>query len=72
MYNLLLKMESELNSIAEKKSAVLADVTITSKSKYIQITELDMRHATLRQLMQSYISLQLKFTELIGGYNINY
>lgn len=72
MNDLRAKMEAELNEIPAKKTAILSDVTLTNQKKYVKISELELKHTTLRQLLQGYITLQNKFRELTGEYTVNY
>lgn len=72
MNDLQAKMEAELNEIAAKKTAILSDVTLTNQKKYAKISELELKHTALRQLLQGYITLQNKFKELMGEFVVNY
>lgn len=72
MNDLRVKMEAELNAISLKMGNVLADVTISDDSKFSLLRELERKRDALRQLLQSYISIQNRFTELMNGFAVAY
>lgn len=73
MTTLLTKMESELNAIHRKRSAILmADaplITEYERQKLIALTEAQKK---LRKMIDDYIKIQNQFLELTGQLSINY
>lgn len=72
MNDLRAKMEAELNSISAKQNSVLNNSFLSDQEALQKVSELQSKRDALRHLIQSYINIQNRFTELMGAYSINY